>query len=209
MSAAAEAPDARERILDAAEGAFSQGGFAAARVAAIADAAGVNKAMLYYYYGSKSELYQAVLERTFGQVDEMIQGALAAAGAPPAERAEGFLRAYAQMLHERPAFPRVLTREILAGGERLIPIASQRLSGPLAALVLALAEGRVRGTLNADLDPRFAPVVLIAPFLVFANARPLLEGLLGVDGDAAREAFERTALAILMDGLRARGGEGA
>jgi TetR/AcrR family transcriptional regulator len=56
--------DARGRILDAAERAFADHGMAGARVANIASEAGVNKAMLYYYFGSKEELYEAVLERS-------------------------------------------------------------------------------------------------------------------------------------------------
>lgn len=58
-----EIPDGRrERILRAAIAEFSRHGLAGARIDAIAAAAGVNKALLYYYFQSKSRIYAAALE---------------------------------------------------------------------------------------------------------------------------------------------------
>jgi TetR/AcrR family transcriptional regulator len=56
------ADQTRTRILDAAIREFSSNGLAGARTEQIAEAAGVNKALLYYYFRSKDELYQAALE---------------------------------------------------------------------------------------------------------------------------------------------------
>lgn len=57
-------PDAtRARILDAAKAAFADVGYAGARVDAIAAAAGVNKRMLYHYFGGKRGLYREVYRR--------------------------------------------------------------------------------------------------------------------------------------------------
>jgi AcrR family transcriptional regulator len=57
-----DAQGTKERILDAAFGEFTALGFAGARVDAIADRAGVNKALLYQYYGDKEALFRHVLE---------------------------------------------------------------------------------------------------------------------------------------------------
>ncbi len=54
--------ETRQRILDAAAREFAAHGLAGARTEAIAAAAGVNKALLYYYFDSKEALYQAALE---------------------------------------------------------------------------------------------------------------------------------------------------
>src|SRR5579862_945402 len=56
--------DTRQAIL-AAAAAFAKSGLAGARTEAIAEAAGVNKAMLYYYFKSKESLFQAVVEDHF------------------------------------------------------------------------------------------------------------------------------------------------
>ena len=56
-------PDlSRKAILQAALVEFAQEGLAGARVDAIAEAAGVNKALLYYYFHDKESLYGAVLD---------------------------------------------------------------------------------------------------------------------------------------------------
>ena len=52
----------RARILEAAVREFSENGLAGARTERIAEAAGVNKALLYYYFQSKEALYAAALE---------------------------------------------------------------------------------------------------------------------------------------------------
>lgn len=60
----------RERIVTASSRAFSEYGLAGARTDAIAKAAGVNKAMLYYYFKSKEDLYAAALESVAEKVHE-------------------------------------------------------------------------------------------------------------------------------------------
>ena len=56
----------RERILEAAEQAFGDAGFAGASMRAIVRRARVNLATAYYYFGSKNGLMEAVLKRRFG-----------------------------------------------------------------------------------------------------------------------------------------------
>ena len=58
-----EKPDRKEAILNAAEQLFSETGYDSASTRAIAAKAGVNMAMLNYYFGSKDGLYKALLER--------------------------------------------------------------------------------------------------------------------------------------------------
>ncbi len=74
-----------DRILNAAALEFAERGFAGARVDRIARRARVNKAMLYYYFGSKQALYRALLRRMFALVAARLTP-LAAADAPPADQ---------------------------------------------------------------------------------------------------------------------------
>jgi TetR/AcrR family transcriptional regulator len=62
------ADQSRARILEAAIQQFSENGLAGARTDLIAEAAGVNKALLYYYFRSKEDLYAAALESVFENV---------------------------------------------------------------------------------------------------------------------------------------------
>src|SRR5580704_9747082 len=63
--AAAKRPATVQRILQAAENVFAEKGLAGARIDAIARAAHVNKALLYYYFKDKDALYEAVLDHVF------------------------------------------------------------------------------------------------------------------------------------------------
>jgi TetR/AcrR family transcriptional regulator len=64
----------RRAILDAAAAEFANQGLAGARIDAIAAAAGVNKALLYYYFQDKENLYGAALEHTFrGLLEELVR----------------------------------------------------------------------------------------------------------------------------------------
>ncbi len=72
----------RARILDAAVREFSENGLAGARTEQIAEIAGVNKALLYYYFKSKEALYRAALETVAQRVLEMSLSALTADRSP-------------------------------------------------------------------------------------------------------------------------------
>jgi TetR/AcrR family transcriptional regulator len=72
----------RSAILAAAAQSFAQSGLAGARTDAIAASAGVNKAMLYYYFQSKDALYEAVLEEHFREFNRQALALLAEPGSP-------------------------------------------------------------------------------------------------------------------------------
>lgn len=72
----------RATILAAAERAFAESGLAGARTDAIAAAAGVNKALLYYYFQSKERLYEAVVENHLQEFNRAVLDVLTAPGSP-------------------------------------------------------------------------------------------------------------------------------
>jgi TetR/AcrR family transcriptional regulator len=74
--------ETRQRILDAALREFAVNGLAGARTEAIAAAAGVNKALLYYYFESKERLYMAALEMIAGRVRDSSMAVFLREGSP-------------------------------------------------------------------------------------------------------------------------------
>lgn len=74
--------DARARIFTAAVQEFAAHGLAGARTEAIAKGAGVNIALLFYYFRNKEQLYQAVLEETFAGYEAAVLPALTAKASP-------------------------------------------------------------------------------------------------------------------------------
>ena len=76
----------RAAILKAALEEFSHEGVTGARTDEIARRAGVNKALLYYYFKDKEGLYAAALEQVFSGLHERVAGVLERADLPPRER---------------------------------------------------------------------------------------------------------------------------
>src|SRR5678815_3898880 len=89
----AQPEQSRAAILEAAVTEFAREGVAGARTDAIARSAGVNKALLYYYFKDKEGLYQAVLDEVFSGVRIAIQNALDQ-DLPPRERLKAYVEAH-------------------------------------------------------------------------------------------------------------------
>src|SRR6185436_18301871 len=86
-----------DRILAAAALEFSERGLAGARVDRIARRARVNKAMIYYHFGSKQALYRAVLRDIFARVAARLQ-AIGKADSPVADKLELIVEAMAAFI---------------------------------------------------------------------------------------------------------------
>jgi TetR/AcrR family transcriptional regulator, cholesterol catabolism regulator len=107
-----EEGDARQRILRAAEELFASGGFAGTSVQEIASAAGVNKALLYYYFADKQTLYDSLLADGKAAVTALIEEAVASPGTPE-ERLRRFIRGNCTLLWERSHLLRLFHREMV------------------------------------------------------------------------------------------------
>src|SRR5580658_10100325 len=106
----------RTAILAAALAEFAGHGLAGARMDAIAGTAGVNKALLYYYFRSKDELYEAVLDEFFQHLQARIDRALDS-GAAAGERILLYARAHFDSISESRYYARLFQGEMSAGRE--------------------------------------------------------------------------------------------
>lgn len=196
-------PDARDRILDAAERAFSRSGLAGARVAAIAEEASVNKAMLYYYFGSKEALFEAVMARTGDRVVAVARETLDRPDVPPARRILDFVDEYRELVRSLPHFVRMLNWDLLDGGRFLKRLVVPRWPTVAGLVMRAVREGQADGTIRPELAPWFVLPNLIAPYVLFAAGRSFVEELLPVDPDPAWQLFKQTARAMSTRGFLA------
>jgi AcrR family transcriptional regulator len=122
-----DAGRSREGILRAAERLYSERGFDAASLADIALAAGLSRGAPNYFFGSKEDLYVAVLERVFQEREQATRAAfeplVAWTERPSDESLQAVLEqavgGYTEFLLSRPSFLRLLQREELAGARRL------------------------------------------------------------------------------------------
>lgn len=156
MSKQTEAPKGLIRqtnealILGAAERVFARAGFGGATMAAIAEASGLPKANLHYYFGSKDVLYRAVLARTLHDWLEPMQ--VITRDAEPRSALEQYIRSKMELAARQPDGSKVFANELLHGA----PVVHSLLCGELRQLVqekAAVIQGWVDTGQMAPVDP--------------------------------------------------------
>jgi TetR/AcrR family transcriptional regulator len=196
-----------KRILAAAEQAFAEQGLAGARTEQIVRAAGVNKALLYYYFHSKDELYAAVLESLFRQQ----QAAIAAAreNASPERRATGHreeLLAYVNGAFDfaiaHPNFPRLIQREIMSRGVHFRHLIRTYWLPAQQRLQREIKEGIAAGEFR-PVDPAHTVLSIVAMTAFYFASAPVLHELWGRDvlAPQAVAARREAVLDFLEHGL--------
>jgi TetR/AcrR family transcriptional regulator len=148
------ADQTRARILDAAIGEFSENGLAGARTEQIAAAAGVNKALLYYYFRSKEALYAASLETMCERI--VVSGmAVMSSDVSAGERLVRFTLNHFDRIHSQRAFQSLMQQELMrlkSGEENALPPLVEKVFRPMMGrLKELLAEGMRTGEL-IDVD---------------------------------------------------------
>jgi TetR/AcrR family transcriptional regulator len=132
----------RARILEAAIRQFSENGLAGARTERIAEAAGMNKALLYYYFSSKEALYSAAIEA----VARGVQAATMAVLGTDASAGERFLSMalnHFDRVYSNPGFSNLMQQEMVRlhrGEENALALLAEKLFGPLWLRVREVVE---------------------------------------------------------------------
>jgi AcrR family transcriptional regulator len=106
--------DARERILCAAEELFIELGFDGVSVNDVAMRAGFAKALIFYYFGNKKELFDSVLDIYYTAQAGALLGAFVTGGTVR-ERLHSGIDAYINFIEKNPGYPRLIQREICSG----------------------------------------------------------------------------------------------
>ena len=174
----------RARLQDAARALFAQHGYDAVSTRAVAEAAGVNPAMIHYYFGSKQGLYEAMIADTFGPMFEALRNVLSAGptldpSAPTPIRR--FFETYMHTLGANPWMPPLILREVIAENGKLrrwfINQFASRGGGLLTKLVAAeQAAGRIR----SDLDPTLTALSMVSLAVFPFVAMPIASEVFGI-----------------------------
>jgi AcrR family transcriptional regulator len=211
QSGAALDRDTEQRILDAAHAVFLRRGTAGARMQEIADEAGVNKALLHYYFRSKDRLAEAVFGRILrGMFPPLV--AILGSELEIEEKVRQFVAIELDVLSRNPFVPAYLIAEMNQHPDRVPQLVKE-----LTGLELGRETPKVRATLQRQIDERAAAGTLrhIAAEQFFVNlvslcifpfaARPLLCAALELDAEGfARFIDERRAALprFFLDALR-------
>ena len=105
-------------ILAAAEQEFLTRGYDGARTTSIAQAAGVTHAMLHYYYRTKEQLFERIVDEKFETMSHSMFAIMGDPSLPIVERIKGGIEAHFDFVAQNPLLPRFVINEIISRPER-------------------------------------------------------------------------------------------
>ncbi|CAN5904167.1 hypothetical protein BH11GEM2_BH11GEM2_12570 [soil metagenome] len=203
--------ETEQKILDAAKLVFIRRGTAGARMAEIAKEAGVNQALLHYYFRSKERLSNAVFQQIAGRIFPALAEALATDDSLD-DKIDRLVALYIDNLSRSPFLPAYIIAELHHHPDRVAQMLSEamgaRPKGVLSPLLRKLgtqidaevAAGRMRPIAPEDF------VVNLVSLCIFPfAARPMLRIAFGMDDDAFARFIEqrKTELpAFFLNALR-------
>ncbi len=176
-----------DRILDAAHRVFLRRGTAGARTQEIADEAGVNKALVHYYFGTKQALADAVFQRVASVFLPSLFGVLSAPDLPLRERVRQVAERQVAFHRSHPYMAIYLLSEIHTAPERLNSLVGRHGRPSLAPLQAQLDAAAAAGTIRPTGVSEF--MVNLMSLLVFpVVARPMIRHVVGI-GETEYDRF--------------------
>nr|WP_245331705.1 TetR/AcrR family transcriptional regulator [Bradyrhizobium sp. NAS80.1] len=195
----------RKKLLTAARLEFARHGFAGARVDEIAERAGVNKQLVYHYFGDKDALYLAVLEWVYADIREQ-ERQLNLEGLPPERAIRKLIEASFDYLATNPDFI-VLLNDENRGGARHVR-GSTRLEAMHSPLIRSVShilnEGVRSGVFRKGIDPIQLYISIAGLGYFYLSNTPTLSAIFGKDlsSRAARRARRRHVADLVLHSLR-------
>ena len=195
----------RKKLLTAARREFARRGLAGARVDEIAGRAGVNKQLVYHYFGDKDALYLAVLEWVYEEIREQ-ERKLNLEGLPPEQAIRKLVGSSFDHLAAHPDFI-VLLNDENRGGARHVRHSRklEAMHSPLVSMVSKILNQGVRaGTFRRGINPVHLYISIAGLSYFFFSNTPTLSAIFGKDlsSAAARRARRKHVVDLVMQALR-------
>ena len=195
----------RQKLLTAARREFANSGLAGARVDEIAARAGVNKQLVYHYFGDKHALYLAVLEWVYEEIRSHERN-LNLAGLPPRKAIRKLIESSFDHLAAHPDFILLLNDENRGGarhvrGSRRLPA----MHSPLVSMVSKiLNEGVREGVFRRGINPVHLYISIAGLSYFFFSNAPTLSVIFGKDlaSPTARRARRKHVVDLVLQALR-------
>jgi TetR/AcrR family transcriptional regulator len=189
----------RAAILRAALEEFSHEGVAGARTDEIARRAGVNKALLYYYFKDKEGLYTAALEQVFSGLHQRVSVVLERTDLPPRDRLLLYVQTHFDYIASAPVYPRLVQREFMRStGRNLSPAGKSIMERHVRPFYERLEKLILEGVRAGDfrpLDPVHTLTSMIGTIVFYFISMPAQQFMHpGDPGTSERIAARRAAV---------------
>jgi TetR/AcrR family transcriptional regulator len=159
------ARDSKAAVFQAAALEFSERGYDAAGTDRIAARARLNKAMLYYHFGSKRDLYLAVVRDMVGTVGSRAR-AIADGDGTAEQKLDRWIETLVEEAAARPWFPPIMLREIAAGAPHFDARIFRLMNDVFGAVKDIIVQGQREGVFRAA-DPLLSHLTIMPPILIF------------------------------------------
>ena len=195
----------RKKLLTAARREFAKSGLAGARVDEIAARAGVNKQLLYHYFGDKDTLYLAVLEWVYEEIRSH-ERKLNLEGLPPAQAIKKLIESSFDHLALHPDFIVLLNDENRNRARHVrASLRIEDMHSPLVSMVSTILKQGVRaGTFRKGVNPVHLYISIAGLSYFFFSNTPTLSAIFGRDlsSATAKRARRRHVVDLVIQALR-------
>lgn len=189
------------KILDTAERLFAKKGFDSVSMNDIAHAAGASKANIFHHFGSKKDLYIAVVRRCMSDCADELTCALNGAGSFE-ERLRAFARGHLDRLFIRERVTRLISRGLLEGGESMGRDLAEKVVGDhFGSLVNVIIGGHKTDVLRPGVDPAMAAILLVSSNMFYFESRSLFRHFPSVDFGDDKDRYSEKLMDILLNGI--------
>ena len=182
-----------QQILAAAEQEFLTKGYDGARTTSIAQAAGVTHAMLHYYFRTKEQLFERIVDEKFETMSHSMFAIMGDPSLPIVERIKGGIEAHFDFIAANPLLPRFVINEIISRPERyklLYKRVGAVIDNVYCGLQFEIDRSAERGEIERiDVKMLFISILSLNIFTFIAY--PFMEPLMG-ELMADREGFLAT-----------------
>lgn len=198
MGTRGQPEESRAAILKAAAHEFAEHGIAGARTDAIAREAGVNKALLYYYFQDKETLHGAVLDEAFAglktTVFQVLDGPL-----PPREKILAYAGAYFDFIASNQMYPRLMQREMMRAKEgesqHIDKIIKTYIQPIFLRVNQVLQQGISQGEFRPVKTEHFVPS-MVAMIVFYFSSAPMMQKIVGFNPLSPQRIAERRAAVL-------------
>ncbi|MBL7977632.1 MAG: TetR/AcrR family transcriptional regulator [Bacteroidetes Order II. Incertae sedis bacterium] len=177
-----------DRILAAARSIFQQKGLAGARMQEIANEAGINKALLHYYFRSKDKLFERILEEAIGKFLPELFGVWEDEG-NILEKIERFVHRYISFVAENPFVPSLILQELTINPEKAGMIRKMGFKPPKDKMMMEVMIG-VQAGLIRPVHPMDLILNIISMCVFPVLARNMIQGIMLIDDLTYQEMIE-------------------
>jgi len=211
MARIRDSQKSREDILNAAEQEFAEKGIYGSRIDEIARQAGINKRMIYEYFGGKEELYKTVLKTVYGRLSSK-ETVLLSEDISCTDAIKNIIGLYFDFLSENPTYVNMILWENLNKGKYIQDIDFKVIKDPTFDLLRKIiGKGKQQGIFKAELDAEQIILSLLTYTFSYFSNRYTLSKLLGRKLDNEENIKSRVAnvtemfLSYMCEKLEVRG----